>query len=80
MRDGATLARSGAAVAVLVTEEFLEEAAFIARAVGMPDVPIVRLPHPTAGVGEAAGAAIARQAAADIVDRLRGGLADEHQV
>lgn len=79
MRDGAALARFGAAVAVLVTEEFLEEAAFLARAVGMPDVPIVRLPHPTAGVEDAAAEAIARQAATDLVHRLRGGP-DGHPV
>lgn len=34
---------------VLVTEEFEEEAHFVARAAGMPDIPMVFLPHPVAG-------------------------------
>ncbi len=34
---------------VLVTEEFEEEAHFVARAAGMPEVPMVFLPHPVAG-------------------------------
>jgi hypothetical protein len=36
-------------VVVLVTEEFEEEAHFVARAAGMPDIPMIFLPHPVAG-------------------------------
>jgi hypothetical protein len=36
-------------VVVLVTEEFEEEARFVARATGMPGIPMIFLPHPVAG-------------------------------
>jgi len=35
----------------LVTEEFWPQGDFIARSVGLPDVPRVQLPHPVAGTG-----------------------------
>ena len=35
----------------LVTTEFWPQGDFIARSVGMPDVPRVELPHPVAGSG-----------------------------
>jgi len=35
----------------LVTEEFWTQGDFVARSVGLPDVPRVRLPHPVAGSG-----------------------------
>ena len=43
------LARSGVPVVVIVTEEFEEEAHFVARAAGMPQVPLLFVPHPVAG-------------------------------
>jgi len=35
----------------LVTDEFWAQGDFIARSVGLPDIPRVRLPHPVAGSG-----------------------------
>ena len=35
----------------LVTEEFWPQGDFIARSVGLPDIPRVQLPHPVAGSG-----------------------------
>jgi len=47
--DGVALARAGKPVAILVTKRFREEALFLARALGLPAVPFVFLPHPVAG-------------------------------
>jgi hypothetical protein len=35
----------------LVTTEFWAQGDFVARSVGLPDVPRVKLPHPVAGSG-----------------------------
>jgi predicted dienelactone hydrolase len=43
----------------LVTSEFQTQAAFVARSLGMPDVPVVVLPHPVAGSGRANMRAVA---------------------
>ena len=48
-QDGAALARAGKPVAILVTKRFREEALFLARALGLPALPFVFLPHPVAG-------------------------------
>jgi hypothetical protein len=57
------IARSGVPVVVLVTDAFAEQAAFVARAAGMPAIPTLTLPHPVAGspgpVLDALAAAIA---------------------
>lgn len=37
----------------LVTEAFWAQGTFVARSLGMPAVPRVRLPHPLAGTGQA---------------------------
>ena len=50
-----------------ITEKFTEAGGFVARSVGMPDVPRVQLPHPVAGTGEARIAEIARLVAPAIV-------------
>ena len=49
VQDGILLARAGVPVVLMVTQRFREEAAFLARALGIPDVPFVFLPHPVAG-------------------------------
>ena len=50
----------------LITEEFWEQGNFVARSLGMPDVPRVQLPHPIAGTGEEN----IRQVAEDVVDQI----------
>lgn len=72
MRDGINLARLDIASVALVTEEFMEQAAFIARSAGMPSAPRYELPHPVAGTGAAAMSAVARDVAASIGDLLAG--------
>lgn len=52
MRDGAKLARLGIPAIALVTERFVNQGDFVARSVGLPDLPRVRLPHPVAGTGK----------------------------
>ena len=49
MRDGVNLARRGVPAVALVTTVFRAQADFVARSLGMPDVPRVVLPHPVAG-------------------------------
>lgn len=51
MRDGVNLARRGIPAVALVTTEFRAQGDFVARSLGMPDVPRVILPHPVAGTG-----------------------------
>jgi hypothetical protein len=45
------LAQRGIPAVALVTEAFWAQGDFVARSVGMPDIPRVRLPHPVAGTG-----------------------------
>ncbi len=71
MRDGVKMARRGLPVVSLVTEEFWEQGNFVARSLGMPDVPRVQLPHPIAGTGEEN----IRQVAEDVVDQILDTLA-----
>ena len=56
----------------LVTEKFWQQGDFVARSVGMPDVPRTRLPHPVAGTGADAMAEVAAQVAPEIVASLKG--------
>ena len=73
MRDGINLARRGIPAVALVTEEFWPQGEFIARSVGMEDVPRVRLPHPVAGTGSANLRKVAEQIAPAIFDALATG-------
>ena len=56
----------------LVTEAFVELAAFTAEAVGMPSVPRYVLPHPCSGTGDENLTRVAREAAPGIIDLLEG--------
>ena len=73
MRDGAILAKAGLPVVAVVTEQFIDQAAFIARASGVPTVPRYVLPHPCSGTGEENLDRVAREAAPGILALLRGG-------
>jgi len=66
-RDAVALAGAGIPVCVLISEKFHEMSGFIARSVGMPDLPRVKLPHPVAGTGAARIAEIAAGAAPVII-------------
>lgn len=56
-----------------VTTKFEPQGNFVATAEGMPDVPRVIVPHPVAGIGADAMAALARDVAGAVVERLRHG-------
>lgn len=71
-RDAVNLARAGIPACALVSEKFWESAAFVSRSVGMPDVPRVQLPHPTAGTGAARLAEIAQAAVPHLIEAWRG--------
>jgi hypothetical protein len=73
VRDGVALARAGLPVAVLVTAKFRDEAAFMARAGGLPDTPFVFLPHPIAGREAAYHRAVAEAITGHLVEALREG-------
>jgi hypothetical protein len=75
VRDAVTFAERGLPTVGLVTAKFWESGSFVARSVGMPEVPRVKLPYPVAGTGLANIARIADETASQIVRRLGG--ADE---
>ncbi len=75
MRDGAKLARRGIPAVALVTEKFAEQGDFVARSVGLPDLPRVRLPHPVAGTGKEQMTRIAREAVPRLLRAWKEGAA-----
>ena len=72
MRDGVRLARRGVPAVALVTEEFWAQGDFIARSVGIPDIPRVKLPHPVAGSGVVNMAMVAEATVPRILAAWRG--------
>ena len=70
MRDGYNIAQRGFPVVTLITEDFWEQGSFVAKSLGMPDIPRVRLPHPVAGLGEERIGLIAEEVIEDILDRF----------
>ena len=55
-----------------VTEKFEPQGNFVAAAEGMPDIPRVIVPHPIAGIGSSAMAAVASDICEQVLMRLRG--------
>ena len=72
MRDGIAAARRSIPAVALVTDDFLPQGDFVARSLGMPDIPRVRLPHPVAGTGADNLRRIAAEVAPEIIAALRG--------
>jgi len=70
VRDGISAANLGIPAVALVTEEFWPQGDFVAKSLGMPDVPRVKLPHPIAGTGEANMRRIAEEMAPLILAAL----------
>lgn len=70
MRDGISIARLGIASVALITESFWPQGDFVARSLGMPDAPRVKLPHPVAGSGDENMNKIARDIVDDVLERL----------
>ena len=72
MRDGVKLAKRGIPAVALVTEDFWVQGDFVARSVGVPDVPRVQLPHPVAGSGHDHMTKVAGDIAPSIVAAWKG--------
>ncbi len=53
MSDGIAMARRGLPALALVTEAVWPQGDFVAKSLGMPDIPRLKLPHPIAGTGQA---------------------------
>lgn len=51
MRDGIFAAQAGIPAVAILTEEFVIQGEFVARAVGMPSIPRVTIEHPVSGTG-----------------------------
>ena len=66
------VAKLGIPAVALVTEKFWPQGDFVARSLGMPGVPRVRLPHPVAGTGAESMQRIAEAIAPAVLDALRG--------
>jgi hypothetical protein len=61
VRDAAELSRSGLPVVILVADRFASTARAAARTAQVESVPIVLLPYPLAGTGDANLARVARE-------------------
>ena len=70
IRDTIMFARSGLPSVALVTDKFFAEAEFISKASGMPGIPMISLPHPIAGTGDASMEALAREVTPVITKNL----------
>ena len=70
------MAKRGVPAVALITQEFWPQGDFVARSLGMPDVPRVKLPHPIAGTGTANMKAVANQVALEVIEALEGGCLD----
>ena len=64
------MARRGIPSVCLITDDFWPQAEFVAESVGMPDIPMVRLPHPVAGTGEVRIRAIADSIVDEVLEQL----------
>jgi hypothetical protein len=69
VRDAISFARLNIPAVAIVSDAFWSQGDFVARSVGMPDVPRVRIPHPVAGTGRDAMADVAERIADEILSR-----------
>ena len=72
MRDGINFANRGIPAVALVTDEFWSQGDFVARSLGMPDVPRIKLPHPVAGTGVVNIREVAESIAPLVINALEG--------
>jgi hypothetical protein len=72
VRDGINAATLGIPAVALVTKDFWPQGDFVARSLGMPDLPRIKLPHPVAGTGSNNMREIARQTVPLILEALAG--------
>ncbi|MGD9933761.1 MAG: hypothetical protein AB7T37_08565 [Dehalococcoidia bacterium] len=72
MRDGIFAARAGIPAVAIVTEEFVVQGGFVARAVGMPAIPRVVIEHPVSGTGHENLVRVATDAVPRLIAALAG--------
>lgn len=72
MRDGVLAARAGIPAVAIITEEFVTQGEFVARAVGMTAIPRVVIEHPVSGSGREN----IQRVAAEVTPRLLRALAE----
>lgn len=70
-RDAMAFAELGVPTATLICDVFWDYAGWMARTMGMPALPRVRIPYPVAGTGEARQREVARAAVPEILLALR---------
>ena len=70
MRDGVFSARLGIPAVAILTEEFVVQGEFVARAVGMPAIPRVIIEHPVSGTGHENLQRVARKVAPALLAAL----------
>jgi hypothetical protein len=73
VRDGVFAARLGIPAVAILTEEFIIQGEFVAKAVGMPAIPRVIIEHPVSGTGHANLTRVATDAVPRLVAALVGG-------
>ena len=70
MRDAISFARLGIPAVAIVSEAFWAQGDFVARSIGMPDVPRVQIPHPVSGSGRENMQRVADHIATNLVSVL----------
>jgi hypothetical protein len=70
VRDAISFARLNIPAVAIVSEAFWAQGDFVARSIGMPDVPRVQIPHPVSGSGREN----MQRVADDISNKLIGAL------
>jgi hypothetical protein len=70
VRDAISFARLGIPAVAIVSETFWAQGDFVARSIGMPDVPRVQIPHPVSGSGRENMQRVANNIANELVRAL----------
>lgn len=72
-RDAIAFAERGIPSVTLICEVFWDLSVWIAEALGMPDMPRIRIPYPVAGIGPQAQDAVAESIVPQILTKLGSG-------
>jgi hypothetical protein len=70
VRDAISFARLGIPAIAIVSEAFWSQGDFVARCLGMPDVPRVQIPHPVSGSGRENMQRVANNIANELISTL----------
>lgn len=70
MRDAISFARLNIPAVAIVSEAFWAQGDFVARSLGMPDIPRVQIPHPVSGSGRENMQRVANNITAELLSAL----------